>query len=105
MEVMYSFNATPMSPVGTETFIHVTPICSQSWRYYSIPGWYFEPALNHCRVIKTVTDTGAVILTETLKFKHHAIKTPKFSPTEKIVKATQGLDQTIQTEEMHHPKK
>ena len=102
---MYPFDARTVYPVGTETPIRVKPVRCQSWRYHTMLGWYFTPDIKHYCVIKIVIYTGAVILTETLKFKHHAIKTPKFSPTEKIVKATQGLDQTIQTEEMHHPKK
>ena len=58
MEGMYSFDATPMAPVGTETLIHLKPIRRQSWGYHAMKGWYFAPALKHYRVIKTVTDTG-----------------------------------------------
>ena len=74
MEGIYSLEATPMSPVGTETLIHIKPFRCKSWGYHAMQGWYFAPALKHNRVIKTVTDTGSVILTETFKFKHHEIK-------------------------------
>ena len=31
MEGIYSFDATPMTPVGTETVIHLKPVCRQTW--------------------------------------------------------------------------
>ena len=65
MEVMYSSGATSVAPVGTETLIHIKPVRRQSWGYHAIQGWYFAPALKHYRIIKTVTDTGAVKLTGT----------------------------------------
>ena len=65
-------------------------------------GWYFAPDLKHYRVIKTVTDTGAVRLTETFKFKRHAIKTPTVNPAEILVKSTQALSLTIQAKMIHH---
>ena len=95
MEGMYSFDATPMAPVGTETLIHLKPIRRQSWGYHAMKGWYFAPALKHYRVIKTVTDTGAVRLTDTFKFKHHALQLPEITQTDRIVKATQALTRTL----------
>ena len=59
-------------------------------------GWYFAPDLKHYCVIETVTDTGVVRLTDTLKFKNHAIKTPTFNLSEIILKATQTLSLIIQ---------
>ena len=59
-------------------------------------GWYFAPSLNHYHVIKTFIDTGAVKLTDSFRFKNHAIKPPTVTTTGRIVKSTQSLDLTIQ---------
>ena len=58
-----------MAPVGTENIIHAKPVRRQSWIYHAMQGWYFPPSLKHYRVIKTVTDTVSVRLTDTFKFK------------------------------------
>ena len=73
-----------MYPVGTETLIHVKPVRLQSWGYHAMQGWYSPPALKHYRVIKTVTETGALILTVTFKLKNHASKTPTVPPSDRI---------------------
>ena len=59
-------------------------------------GWYFSPDIKNYHVIKTVTEKGAVIITDTFKFKHNTIKTPTVTPSERIVKATQALALTMQ---------
>ena len=38
MEGIYSFDATPMAPVGTEILIHVKPICRQLWVHHAMQG-------------------------------------------------------------------
>ncbi|KAL7480206.1 hypothetical protein ACHAW6_011040 [Cyclotella cf. meneghiniana] len=65
LEGMFSFDATPMAPIGTECMVHVKPNRRHTWGYHSIKAWYFAPALNHYRCIKAVTDTGAVRLADT----------------------------------------
>ena len=60
-------------------------------------GWYFDPALKHYCVIKTVTDTGAIILIDNFKFKHHAIKTPTVTPEDRIIKSTKAIALTLQS--------
>ena len=96
MEGMYSFDATPMAPVGTEMLMHLKPIRRNTWAYHALKTWYFAPALKHYRVVKGVTEAGAVRLTDTWKFKHHALRTPTVSPIDRIVKATQHLATAIQ---------
>eukprot|EP00804_Cyclotella_cryptica_P006568 CCRYP_021174-RA/>CCRYP_021174-RA protein AED:0.46 eAED:0.46 QI:0/0/0/1/1/1/2/0/373 len=95
MEGMYSFDATPMAPIGTECMIHIKPARRQTWGYHAIKAWYCAPALNHYRCIKAVTDTGAVRLTNTYKFLHHTLPTPSISDTNCIIKATQHLQRVI----------
>jgi hypothetical protein len=96
MEGMYSFDATPMAPIGTEMLMHLKPIRRNTWAYHALKTWYFAPALKHYRVVKGVTEAGAVRLTDTWKFNHHSIKTPAISQIDRIVKATRHLATTIQ---------
>ena len=65
-------------------------------------GWYFPPTLKNYRVIKTVTDTGAIRLTDNFTSKNHAIKNPKFTPVERIVKATESISLTTKERMMHN---
>ena len=95
MEGMFSFDATPMAPIGTECMIHVKPSKRHTWGYHSMKAWYFAPALKHYRCIKVVTDAGAVRTTDTFKFLHHTLPVPKVSSTDRIVKATKHLRQAI----------
>ena len=91
-----------MYPVGTETLIHVKPFRCQPWGYHAMQRWYFPPAFKHCCVVKTLTDTRSIILTDTFKFKKHEIKTTTVTPEKIIVKATQDLALTLQEKIMHH---
>jgi hypothetical protein len=95
MEGMFSFDATPMAPIGTECMIHVKPSRRHTWGYHSMKAWYFAPALKHYRCIRVVTDAGAVRITDTFKFLHHTLPVPKVSSTDRIVKATKHLRQAI----------
>ena len=47
MKGMYSFDATPMAPVGTEMLMHLKPVRRHSWGYHALKTWYFAPALKH----------------------------------------------------------
>jgi len=70
---MFSFNRTPMAPIGTEVMIHTKPTRYQTWGYYAIRARYFAPALNHRQCIKAVTEAGTVRVTDTFKFLHHSL--------------------------------
>jgi hypothetical protein len=96
MEGMFSFDATPMAPIGTECMVHVKPSRRQTWGYHAIKAWYFAPALNHYRCVKVVTDTGAVRTTDTFTFLHHTIPVPTITAADRIVNATKHLKQAIE---------
>ncbi|KAL7479360.1 hypothetical protein ACHAW6_005093 [Cyclotella cf. meneghiniana] len=55
LEGMFSFNITPVVPIGTECMIHVKPDCCHTWGYHAIKAWYFAPALNHYQCILPLT--------------------------------------------------
>ena len=95
MEGMFSFDRTPMAPIGTEVMIHVKPTSRQAWGYHTIPAWYLTPALSHYRCIKAVTEAGAVRVSDTFRFLHHTLPIPTITNTDRFVKATQHLVRTI----------
>ncbi|KAL7486329.1 hypothetical protein ACHAW6_011922 [Cyclotella cf. meneghiniana] len=47
LEGMFSFDATPIAPIGTKCMIHMKPAYCHTWGYHAIKVWYFPPALNH----------------------------------------------------------
>ena len=96
IDCMYSFDATPMAPVGTKILIHLKPIRRHTWDYHTRKAHYFSPSLPHYRVIKALTETGSVHLIDTWKFKHQVIKVPTVTPTDRIVQATRQLTAAIQ---------
>ena len=96
MESMYSFDATPMAPFGTKTLIHLKNASRHTWGYHALKAWYNGPSLKHYRIIKSVAEFGALRLSDTFKFKHHAITTPTVTWVDIIVKATRTLATAIQ---------
>ena len=82
---MYLFDATPMASVGTNSLIHVTPVQRHMWCYHALKAWYITPSLKYYRVIKGVTEAGAMRQTDTWKFKHHTIKTPTITLVDRII--------------------
>ena len=96
MEGTYSFNATPMAPVGTKTLMNLKPIQRHMWDYHIMKTHYLSLYPFYYRVIKALTKTGTVRLTNTWKFKHHAIKVPTATPPYRIFQATRQLTAAIQ---------
>ncbi|KAL7475457.1 LOW QUALITY PROTEIN: hypothetical protein ACHAW6_001369 [Cyclotella cf. meneghiniana] len=88
MDGMFSFDATPMAPIGTECMIHVKLSKRHTRGYHSMKAWYFAPALKHYCCIKVVTDAGAVRITDTFKFLHHTLPVPTVSSTNRILPRT-----------------
>ena len=91
MEGMFSFDATPMASVGTEMLIHLKPVRRHSWGYHALKAWFIGPSLKHYHVIKGVTKSGAVRLSDTFKSKYHSLTTPTVAPLERVIKATLPL--------------
>ena len=65
MEGHYSFDATPMAPMSTEMLMHLKPVRRHSWGYHTLKAWYIGPSRKHYCVLKGVTYSGAVRLTDT----------------------------------------
>ncbi|KAL7483514.1 LOW QUALITY PROTEIN: hypothetical protein ACHAW6_009156 [Cyclotella cf. meneghiniana] len=85
LEGMFSLDRTQMALIGTKIMIHVKTSRCQTWGYHAIRAWYYAPALTHYQCIKAVTESGAVRITDTLKFLHHCLPDPAISNTDHIL--------------------
>ena len=95
VEGMFSFDRTPMAPIGTKVMVHVKPNRRQTWGYHAIRAWYFAPAQHHYRCIQVVTEAGAIRVSDTFRFLHHNLPIPTITHTDRITKATQHLIRAI----------
>jgi len=96
MEGSFSFDATPMAPPGTEVLIHLKPNRRQSWSFHASNAWYIGPSLKHYRCIRSImASTGGERLTDTFRFKHHVIRVPVITATDRIIKATAQLTNAL----------
>ncbi len=96
MEGSFSFNATPMAPPGTKVLVHLEPSRQKSLSIHVANGWYIGPSLKHHHCICMImADTGGERLTDTFRFKHHAMPVPTITPTDRIITATWHLTDAI----------
>ncbi len=51
LEGLFSFDATPMAPLGTEVFVHMKPNQQCTWGYHASKVWDLSHAANHYRCI------------------------------------------------------
>ena len=106
MEGSFSFDATPMAPPGTEVLIHLKPTRRKSWSFHASNGWYIGPSLKHYRYIRALMeDTGSERLTDTFRFKHHAMTVPPITATDRIIAATRELTAAIEGTQESPPDK
>ena len=92
----FHFDHTPMAPPGTDTLAHVKPCVRETYGYHSQEAWYVGPAVKHYRCYRAISKkTGAEIISDTVKFRHHHIKVPRITPLERLTHATNELAKAI----------
>jgi hypothetical protein len=97
LEGSFSFNATPMAPLGTEVLVHMKPNQGSTWGYHASKAWYLSHSPNHYRCIRVLmADTGGERITDTFRFNHHSIPVPKITATNRILDATARLTVAIE---------
>jgi hypothetical protein len=93
----YSFDATPMSPLGTKVLANHKPNQWLSWGFHTLNAWYISPSLQHYQCIKIIMQyTGGERITNMFHDKHHAIPVPEVTATDCILKATHRLTAAIE---------
>ena len=93
MEGEFHFNATPIAPPGSEMLIHERPNRRKTFGFNEKKAWYIAPRFKHYRTFKGImASTGAERLSDTVRFKHHAITIPHLTPAYRILEAARQLD-------------
>jgi hypothetical protein len=96
LEGSFSFNATPMAPLGTEVLIHMKPNLQRKWGYHASKAWCVLHAANHyCCIQVLMANKGGERITNTFHFKHHAIPVPEITATNRIIDVTKRLPAAI----------
>ena len=85
----FSFDTTPMAPLGTEVLVHMKPHQHKTWGYHAAKAWYLAYAAQHYYCICVVmADTGGEHITDTFCFCHHTIPVPTITTTDRILHET-----------------
>ena len=92
----YNFDATPMGPAGCKVLIHNKAGLRKSWDYRCKEGYYIGPALQHYRCYQVISkDSGALTISDAVKFKHHYLPEPTMSVEDKLLHAVQAINHTL----------
>ena len=82
----YNFDATPMGPAGCWVLVHTKASIRRSWENRCHEGFYIGPSLVHYRCYRVLnTHSGAVTISDALKFRHHYLPTPELSTADKLL--------------------
>ena len=92
----YNFDATPMGPAGCRVLIHSKASIRRSWENRCHEGFYIGPSLVHYRCYRVLNKhSGAVTISDAVKFRHHYLPTPELSAADKLLHAVQAIHNTI----------
>ena len=76
--------------------MHVKPENHSSFGASAKKAYYIGPAFKHYRIFKSlIPSTGGERLSDSVKFKHHAIAIPDLTPVDRILEAARQLDNAI----------
>ena len=96
MEGEYHFDATPIAPPGTQLMMHEKPNRRPTWGPNAKKAWYLGPCFKHYRSVRGfVPSTGGERISDTYRFKHHAIDIPQLTPADRILEAAKQLNDAI----------
>ena len=88
MEGEYHFDATPVAPPGSEMFMHEKPNRRKTFGLNAKKAWYIAPCFKHYQTFKGILpSTGEERMLDTVRFNHHAITIPQFTPADRILEA------------------
>ena len=104
MEGEFHFDATPIAPPGSKMYIHDKPGKRKTFGMNAMPAWYLGPCFKHYRTFRgIVPSTGGERLSDTVRFKHHAIAIPDLTPADRILEATRQLNDAIRQQPRRAP--
>jgi hypothetical protein len=92
----FKFDATPMGPPGSRVLLHAKPELRKSWDFRSQDGFYVGPALQHYRCYTILKkESHAVVISDTVRFRHHTLTVPNLTAEDKIIHALRALTTAI----------
>ena len=84
--------------------MHVKPDNRSSFDFKPKKGYYIGPAFKHYRTFKgLIPATGGERLSDSVKFKQHAIVIPDLTPADRILEAAWQLDNVIKQQPKEAP--
>ena len=104
MEGEFHFDATPIAPPGSEMLVHKKPNRRKSWGFNAKTAWYLGPCFQHYRSFRGILpSTGGERISDTVRFKHHAITIPQLTPADRILEAARQLQTAIKQQPKKAP--
>ena len=100
MEGEYNFDAIPVVPPGSEIFMHEKRNRRKTFGLNAKKASYISPCFKHYRTFKGILQsTGEEKMSDTMRFRHHAITIPQLTPADVIVEAVSQLDDTLKQQQ------
>ena len=94
---VFTFNTTPIAPVGTKVLAHVKPKQRQPWGFHGEDAWYIGPSLDHYRCVQCyVPRTGGVIDVDTVEWFPHHVTFPQVSKEDQLLQAAEDIVSILQ---------
>ena len=92
----YHFDAHPIAPPGTLMMMHEKPGRRRTFGFNAKKAWYLGPCFKHYRAVRgLLPSTGGERISDTYRFKHHAIAIPQLTAADRILEAAKQLDAAI----------
>ena len=83
---VFSYNHTPLGPLGCRVLIHKKTGNRNSWDYRGAEGWGYGVAEYHYRCQKVISKaTKATQVSDTVEFRHHHITQPSLTSDDRIL--------------------
>ena len=97
LEGNFSYNHTPLAPLGAKVIAHDTPQQRATWAPHGHYGWLIGPAMEHyrCFTVYNPKTRGTSIVNTFHWSESNRFSAPRITPEEQIVTAAQNLTTAI----------
>jgi len=97
LEGVFSYNHTPLAPLGAQVIVHDGPTTRSSWAPHGHHAWLIGPAKDHyrCFTVFNPSTKSTTIANQFHWAESNRFTTPKISPKEQLVDAANNLSEVI----------
>ena len=104
VEGEFHFDATPIAPPGSEMLMHNNPNRRRTFGFNAKNACYIAPCFQHYIIFKGImASTGAERISDTVRFKHHAIVITQLTLANRTLEASRKLDIAIKQQPKQAP--